>query len=627
MRQIGASPAEAVAGAAASPGARLLAAWQQAHEGPKGIWISLLSEAAIRAEAAALDARWQADGLAVHADQPLFGVPFAVKDNIDVAGLPTTAACPAFAYMPERDATAVARLRAAGAVPIGKANLDQFATGLVGVRSPHGPAPNPFSPVHVSGGSSSGSASAVAHGQVPFALGTDTAGSGRVPAGFCDLVGLKPTPGWLPSGRADGVVPACASLDCISVFANTVADAWQVAHIATEGQAAGLVPVCRPDAKRVGVPSVLEFFGDAQAEAAFHAALGEWRAAGFDITPVDFSPFLDAAALLYDGPWVAERYTAVGAFVDANAEQCDPTVRGIVQGGRRWAAHDLFAAQGKLAALREQAAALWQQVDALLVPTSPVHPTVAELVADPIGPNSRCGHYTNGVNLLGCAALAVPGPFRADGLPAGVTLIGPAHSDLTLAQFALRCSPAARSLPQVPAPAALHALAALQPVRLVAVGAHMSGLPLNWQLQERGARLLARTRTTQAYRLYSLAGSNPTRPGLVHVGADHPEAAAIEVEVWELDARHLGGFMAYVKPPLAIGTVELADHAAGVNSALGFVCEPRGVDPALNPQVLDITAHGGWRAFLASLPSPASQPPGAASSPVLPAAPERTSHV
>ncbi len=479
----------------------------------------------------------------------------------------------------------------------------------------------------MSGGSSSGSAAAVAFGQVPFSLGTDTAGSGRVPAGFCDLVGLKPTPGWLPSGQADGVVPACASLDCISVFANTVGDAWRVASIAAGGVAAGLPPVVRPDAKRLGVPAQLEFFGDLSAQAAFEAALAEWRAAGFEITPIDFSPFQEAAALLYDGPWVAERYTAVGAFVDAHAAACDPTVRGIVQGGQRWAAHELFAAQGKLAALRGQAAALWQQVDALIVPTSPVHPTRAELAADPIGPNSRCGHYTNGVNLLGCAALAVPGPFRADGLPAGVTLIGPAHSDWALAQLALRVAPAARSLARAVAVPALAPVAATQPVRLVAVGAHMSGLPLNWQLLERGARLVAATHTSKAYRLFSLTGNSPTRPGLVHVGAAHPEAAAIAVEVWELDARHLGSFMAYVKAPLAIGTVDLADDTSGSSSALGFVCEPRGVDPALNPQALDITAHGGWRAFLASLSSPALPPASVRATSVLPVVSERTSHV
>jgi allophanate hydrolase len=613
MPQSGAAEAQAPAG---SPGERLRAAWRAAQSGPKGIWISLLPEAALQAQADALDARWQALGPAVLAEQPLFGVPFAVKDNIDVAGLPTSAACPAFAYRPEQDATAVARLRAAGAVPLGKTNLDQFATGLVGVRSPHGAAPNPFSAAHVSGGSSSGSAAAVAFGQVPFSLGTDTAGSGRVPAGFCDLVGLKPTPGWLPSGRADGVVPACASLDCMSVFANTVADAWQVAALAAGGAASGPVPLVRPDTKRLGVPSALEFFGDAQAEAAFKAALAEWQAAGFELQPIDFSPFLQAAALLYDGPWVAERYTAVGAFVDAHADACDPTVRGIVQGGRTWPAHQLFAALAKLATLRAQAAGLWTQVDALLVPTSPVHPTLAELAADPIGPNSRCGHYTNSVNLLGGAALAVPGPFRADGLPAGVTLIGPAHSDGALAQIASRVSPGARSLQPGTdaAPRALTPVTPAQPLRLVAVGAHMSGLPLNWQLLERGARLVAATHTAKAYKLYSLTGTNPTRPGLIHVGAQHPAAESIAVEVWELDARHLGSFMAYVKAPLAIGTVELADAAAGASSALGFVCEPRGVEPALNPHALDITAHRGWRAFLASLaraPAPASVSPTA----------------
>jgi len=568
-------------------------------------WISLRPAEELLAEAEACDARVRGEGAALWERLPLLGLPFAVKDNIDVAGLPTTAACPGFASGPAaRHATAVQRLVDAGAIAVGKTNLDQFATGLVGTRSPFGAVPNPFDAAHVSGGSSSGSAYVVATGQVPFALGTDTAGSGRVPAGFCHISGLKPTKGWLPS---TGVVPACRSLDCVSVFALTPEDAWAVAS-----QAAGpdpqdpfsrtaLPPRLRLDALQdlaVGVPDPLEFFGDEPARGAFDAALQRLRERGCRLVPVPFEPLARVAALLYQGPWVAERYAAVGTFLDTHPAGADPTVSAIVRSGRAPAAHELFDAQYALAAAQRQALALWSQVAVLVVPSAPTHPTQADLQADPFEPNRRLGHYTNFVNLLDMAAHALPGPMRGDGLPAGVTLIGPAFSDFALAGLASTLArvlePTAGAMRQpIGAAPVLTAGAPAQPLRLVVVGAHMSGLALNWQLTERAGRLLRRTRTAPAYRLYSLTGHAPTRPALVHVGPD--AGRAVDVEVWEIDAAHGGSFLQMVGPPLALGTVELVDGT----QERGFVCEPRGV--AEGGSALDITAYGGWRGFLDSL--------------------------
>ena len=497
------------------------------------------------------------------------------------------------------------RLVDAGAVPVGKTNLDQFATGLVGTRSPYGAVPNPFDPAHVSGGSSSGSAYVVATGQVPIALGTDTAGSGRVPAGFCNISGLKPTKGWISTR---GVVPACRSLDCVSVFALSPEDAWSVAAVAAGPDAAdpfsrvAQVPKLRtdkPELLRIGVPDELEFFGDSEAAHAFDAALQAIAQLGHPIVRIPFAPLARAASLLYQGPWVAERYSAVGAFLATQPADADPSVARIVLGGADATAHELFAAQHELQALHHEAAAMWQHIDLLVVPTAPNHPRLAELQADPLEPNRRLGHYTNFVNLLDMAAHALPGPMRTDGLPAGITLIGPAFSDFALAQTASRwlrsLQPSAGALrhPLPATPPLLRATAPAQALRIVAVGAHMSGLALNWQFQERGARLVRKTSTAPVYRLFSLTGQKPTRPGLMHVGAELGQA--IEVELWEMDSAHAGSFLTLVGAPLAIGTVELADGS----SERGFVCEPRGVAAATG--AIDITHFGGWRGFLASL--------------------------
>jgi allophanate hydrolase len=579
-----------------------------APHGAPSAWISRVPDAELLRAADASDALIERDGAAAFEARPLLGALFAVKDNIDVAGLPTTAGCPSFASGPAtQNAAVVQRLVDAGAIPVGKTNLDQFATGLVGTRSPHGAVPNPFDSSRVSGGSSSGSAYAVSTGQVPFALGTDTAGSGRVPASFCNISGLKPTRGWLSSR---GVVPACRGLDCVSIFALSPEDAWAVARIAAGPDPldpfsrSALPPKLRLDklaGLRIGVPQPLEFFGDALAAQAFDTALGALKALGCAFVDVPYAPLARAASLLYDGPWVAERYAAVGAFLATHPADADPTVAQIVLGGATPLAHELFSAQYEIQALQQQATALWNRIDVMVVPSAPTHPTLADLAADPLEPNRRMGHYTNFVNLLDMAAHALPGPFRADGLPAGITLIGPAFSDFALAQLAATLvrtlQPTAGVMRHaLPATPVLAATAPAAPARIVVVGAHMAGLALNWQFTERAARLLRRTTTAPAYRLYSLTGTQPTRPGLVHVGAE--QGQAIEVEVWEMDSAHVGSFLALVGAPLALGTVELADGS----SERGFVCESRGV--AAGSGALDITAFGGWHGFLVSLRAP-----------------------
>jgi allophanate hydrolase len=579
--------------------------------GAPSAWISLQSPDFLAQQADECDRRLRELGADAFAAQPLLGIPFAVKDNIDVAGLPTTAACPSFVRgAAVRHATVVQRLVDAGALPVGKTNLDQFATGLVGTRSPYGAVPNPFDPAYVSGGSSSGSAYVVSTGQVPFALGTDTAGSGRVPAGFCQVAGLKPTRGWLST---HGVLPACRSLDCPSVFALTPQDAWLVAALAAGPDPhdpysrTALPPLKRTDrlaALRLGLPDRLEFFGDDLAARAFAAALALVEGLGCRIVRIPFAPLERVASLLYQGPWVAERFAAVGDFLSHRPSDADPAVLGIVLSGAMPLAHALFSAQDEIKAVARRTAALWEDIDFMLVPSAPNHPTQAQVQQDPLGPNRRLGHYTNFVNLLDLAAHAFPGPARDDGLPAGVTLIGPAFSDLALARVAAQLVPTLQPLagavrhPVAPVGSPVPALRAVPPpagqaMRLVLVGAHMEGLALNWQLQERAARCVARTRTAACYRLYSLTGQNPTRPALVHVGA--AEGRAIEVEVWEMDLAHVGSFLALVGPPLALGRVELDDGSL-VN---GFVCEPRGVAPG--SVALDITHHGGWRPFLAAL--------------------------
>lgn len=375
---------------------------------------------------------------------PLWGLPFAVKDNIDVAGLPTTAGCPGYSYVAAATAPVVQRLLDAGAILIGKTNLDQFATGLVGVRTPFPIPRNAFDPLRVPGGSSSGSAVAVAQGIVSFALGTDTAGSGRIPAAFNNLVGLKPTLGALSTR---GVVPACRTLDAVSIFATTVTDAVAVFDIAAAYDAAE--PYSRPLPVHdrliatVAVPMAkdLHFFGDAAASAAWNASREVLEKAGVQIIAIDFAPFLECAQMLYAGPWVAERRAAVGHFMDEQPEAMHPVTRQILAAADAYSAVDCFTATYRLAAFRRLSEQVFSAVDALAVPTAPIFPTLADLAADPLGPNAKLGTYTNFVNLLDLAAIAAPGPFRGDGLPAGATLIGPAGSDRQLAALAARFFP------------------------------------------------------------------------------------------------------------------------------------------------------------------------------------------
>ncbi len=518
---------------------------------------------------------------------PLYGVPFAIKDNIDLAGVPTTAACPDYAYTPQASAAVVSRLIAAGAIPIGKTNLDQFATGLSGQRSPYGACRNALDPEYASGGSSSGSAVSVALGIAAFALGTDTAGSGRVPAAFHGLVGLKPTKGVVST---QGVVPACRSLDCVSIFAHTADDAQTVfesAYGVTEGDpyarawegAAGVAVSLR--GLRLGVPreAQREFYGDASYAAAFDAALDKLRAEGAEIIEVDFEPFLDTARLLYEGPFVAERLAAIRSFYDANPDALHPVTRAIIGGATRWSAADAFAAFDRLASLRMQTERVWPHIDALLTPTSPTTSTVAELEADPIGVNAKFGYYTNFVNLLDLSALAVPAGICETGAhvgkPFGITFVARAHEDTKLLAIA-RAWLGERSL-------ALNE-ATENSVRIAVVGAHLSGQPLNDQLTSRGARLIETTRTAPAYRLYALPQSQ--KPGLQRVAEGGVE---IEVEVWEMPVEQFGSFVALIPAPLGIGTLSLADGS----TVLGFLCESLALQDAA-----DISAFGGWRAWL-----------------------------
>jgi allophanate hydrolase len=563
--------------------------------GDDKVWISRVAEPDVLARAEALAAL---DG-AARARLPLYGIPFAIKDNIDAAGLPTTAACPAFAYTAERDATCVARLREAGALLIGKTNLDQFATGLVGVRSPYGTPRNPAAPGYVPGGSSSGSAAAVSAGLVSFALGTDTAGSGRVPAGFNNIVGLKPTRGAISTA---GVVPACRSLDCVSIFALTADDALAVLRIAAAADAADpysrraeIGAVARPPRFRFAVPRAAqrEFFGDGAARAAFDVSIERLTAMGGTAVEFDYAPFLDVAKLLYEGPWVAERTVVVRDLLARAPEALHPVTRKIIEGGIRFTAIDAFEGAYRLEALRAATRPVWNDADILVVPTSGTIYTVAEVEADPIRLNANLGHYTNFVNFLDLAAIAVPAGFRPaggpkGGTPLGVTLIAPAFSEGLLTAFGAELharagvSMGATGVPlpaRAPAPAALPAT-----IDVAVVGAHLSGEPLNPQLTAIGARLARSTRTAPCYRLYALPGE-PARPGLVRVAEG---GTAIECEVWSVPAARFGGFVAGIPAPLGIGKVMLDDGS----SVCGFICEGLGVSGAR-----DITEFGGWRAY------------------------------
>ncbi|MGA2686268.1 MAG: allophanate hydrolase [Verrucomicrobiota bacterium] len=526
----------------------------------------------------------------------LYGVPFAIKDNIDLSGVKTTAGCPDFAYEPKASATIVQRLIAAGALPIGKTNLDQFATGLVGTRSPYGNCQSVFNSKYISGGSSSGSAVAVAAGLVTFALGTDTAGSGRVPAAFNHIVGHKPTRGLLSN---HGVVPACRSLDCVSIFAGSCHDAQIVLDVAMAFDAADPYSRSRPktgvtipDTFHFGIlpPARREFFGDNEAAELYESAITRLRDCGGEPVEFDYMPFAQAAALLYAGPWVAERRWALGDFFNQHADSLHPVVRKTIGDASKYDAVAAFDGQYRLQALLQIVREIWRKLDVLLLPTTGTTYRIEEVLADPIRLNGNLGHYTNFVNLLDLAALALPAGFRAsNGLPFGITLAGPAYSDDALLALGARYHCAlGGNIGITPAKIAEQPLPRErnEGVLLAVVGAHLRGQPLNHQLTSRRARFVRRTRTAPCYRLYALANTQPPKPGLRRVAEKLPQG--IEIEVWALDEAGFGSFVAEIPPPLGIGTLELEDGG----SVKGFLCEPIGLEDAR-----DITEFGGWLAY------------------------------
>jgi allophanate hydrolase len=573
------------------------------QQGERPVWITLVPREQSLQRAAELEASASAGAL------PLYGIPFAVKDNFDVEGLPTTAACPAFAHETVETATAVKRLLDAGAILIGKTNMDQFATGLVGTRSPYGICSSIFNPEYISGGSSSGSAVAVARGLVSFSLGSDTAGSGRVPAAFNQLVGLKPTRGWIST---HGLLPACRTLDCVSIFAETCADAARVfqvvrgfdaadaySRVPEPGQGAAPWSVAHAaSAFRFGVPTAetMQWFGDDAAPEKFAAAAEALAALGGEPVPFDYEPFRRTASLLYSGPWVAERLAALKDFVQEHPGDMDPTVSGIIAGASRYSAVEAFEAYYALEALRRETATVLEEVDFLLLPTAPTHYTIAQVLEAPVELNSNLGFYTNFVNLLDLAAIALPAGFKPNGLPFGVSLIGNAFADDGLMQIADRLhrslaitlGGSERKLADAPA------IAASSPphgcILMAVVGAHLTGQPLNWQMTQRKARLVRATRTHGDYRLYAVPNTTPPKPGLVYEPGFGGQG--IEVEVWAMPEDTLGSFLNAIPPPLSLGTLRLADGS----TVKGFLCEPSGIAGAQ-----EITHLGGWRKYIQGL--------------------------
>jgi len=576
---------------------------QQAKNDDNNIWLATVSEQQLTTMLATLSAQ-SID------DLPLYGVPFAIKDNIDFDLLPTTAGCEAYRYQPTQSSQVVQQLMAAGAIPLGKTNLDQFATGLVGVRSPWGAVKNSIDPEYISGGSSSGSAVAVANGQVSFSLGTDTAGSGRVPAALNNIVGLKATKGLL---SCSGVVPACKSLDCVTLFANTVGELNQLLEISAQFDSQDCYsranrsnnnsdfyqPEEMLSALKIGVPqpSQLAFFGNDSAQNLFADNVQQLRNAGAEVVSIDFQPFLDAARLLYEGPWVAERYAAIEAFFIKDPKQCLPVIETIIGGATNHSAVDTFKAMYRLQAFKMQCDAILAGIDCVVTPTAGTTYKIAEVEADPIQLNSNLGYYTNFMNLLDYAAISVPAGFLENGLPFGITLFGSAFSDRLL----LSAGAQLQQINHFALGATKHALTvgnrcqsgAEKPctgIKVAVCGAHLSGFPLNHQLTERGGHLIKSAHTSANYRFYALAGGPPYRPGLIRVDAAQGES--IEVEVWCVPAESLGSFLQGIPQPLGLGKVEL-DDGSWVTS---FICEGYAVADAS-----DITEFAGWRGYMASL--------------------------
>lgn len=569
---------------------------QQLHarmdgDDPYHIWITRLTLEQLLAYARALEGRDPAS-------LPLYGIPFAIKDNIDLAGVPTTVACPEYAYTPPQSATVVQRLIDAGAIPIGKTNLDQFATGLNGTRSPYGACRNSFNPDYISGGSSSGSAVATALGLVSFALGTDTAGSGRVPAAFNNLVGLKPTRGLLSTA---GVVPACRSLDCVSVFALSVADTQAVLEVAagfdaTDPYSRHASPARALPASgfRFGVPhpAQLEYFGNREYAQLFDAAVQQLQALGGERVDIDFAPFLQAARLLYEGPWLSERTVAIRDFIERQPQALLPVTRAIIEEGHEFSAMDTFSGMYRLAGLRRHIEPILASVDVIVTPTAGTHYRIADLEADPLRPNSNLGYYSNFINLLDLSAIALPAAFTSKGLPFGILFFADAFREQALLALGARFERAVHlplgvtGHPYSPVAASTELPSGYAAVAVC--GAHLSGLPLNHQLTSRGGFLLEATRTAPQYKFYALPGGPPFRPGLVRVNEG---GTGIHVEVWALPLEHYGSFVAGIPAPLGIGSVILANG----KTVQGFVCEAYALAGAR-----DISAHGGWREYLKS---------------------------
>jgi allophanate hydrolase len=556
-----------------------------AARGDDGVWIALDLEAAL-ATATAL-------GSEPDPARPLWGIPFAVKDNIDVEGWQTTAACPGFAYEPERTATAVELLVAAGAILVGKTNLDQFATGLNGTRSPYGIPRSVSDAAMISGGSSSGSAVAVAAGLVAFALGTDTAGSGRVPAALNGIVGHKPSRGLVSTA---GVVPACRSLDCVSVFAHSVAEAVAVVDIMT-----GLDPAdpwtrelpgpvgagVAARGLRLAIPAAPELSGEHGYDTAWDAALAQLIAAGIELVEVDLTGFTDAGEMLYDGPWVAERLAGTAEFLESRPTEVNPVVRTLLERGHTVSGVDVFRGIERLRLLERDARAVLESVDALLVPTAPTTFTVDEMLAHPIEHNTRLGHYTTFGNLLDLAAIALPTATGRADRPFGISVIVRAGADARMHGVAAALervlTPVAGRGSEETAPSA--APSATLPIAVV--GAHLSGMPLNGELTALDAQLRSTTETAPEYRLFAL-DTVPPKPGMVRVGSD---GSAIQVEVYDVPIANVGRFLAGIASPLGLGSVRLKNG----EDVHGFLCEP--IATAGAP---DVTSHGGWRAYIAS---------------------------
>lgn len=569
------------------------------NESIDSAWISIATDDNIASQLRNLESLAKEKAIT---DLPLYGIPFAIKDNIDALGWKTTVACPDFMFEPNKNATVVKKLLDAGAILIGKTNLDQFATGLVGTRSPYGIVPNTFNPKFVSGGSSSGSASVVARGLVCFSLGTDTAGSGRIPAAFNNIVGTKPTPGLVST---EGVFPACKSIDCVSIMTLTAADADIVLNVAksTEHDKAletQFHPRSTPISNfinpiRIGIPISCQFLDNGQYQEAFTKALQIAKGLNVEFVPVDIDSFVKAGKLLYDGPWVSERFAVTEDFLNSNPNAFDTSVRQIILSGAPYSAAQGFRAIYQLKELEIETKKSWSKCDVILVPSAPNHPTIEDLKNHPIVKNSELGMYTNFVNLLRLCAIAVPSGFTKTGLPFGITLIAQEGSDNALLKLASQWQvlfELSLGISNIKGTLEEHTIleATKNDVTQIAVvGAHLSGLPLNWQLTERRSRLVKVCKTAKSYRLFALPNTHPPKPGLIKCPSD---GVSIELEVYEMPSNQLGSFLNLIPPPLGLGNIELEDGSL----VKGFICEQYAVHEAQ-----DISNLGGWKSYINQL--------------------------